>query len=186
MVENSTEAQPQEEKKHKVYKRDKNKIYSDSLNYLYGILKGLPQKSPLAYEISRATKLVGERIEEFDEQKTSLMEEYLLRTEDGRYQINDTTKAALEEAAKEEKQLPISVFDFVVDGDEDYKFEYEEKMLELLNEEQTFNFKKVNASKKNVVLENGDKVCLIECISNFFEAGQINFLESVGILEGLD
>lgn len=167
------------------FKRDPKKFYNDSLNILVGFFKGLPQKSPIAYELSRATKLVQERLESFEESKSLLMESYLLRTEKGEYQLSKEAEEEIEKAKVLGSQVRLTVFSFVIENP-DLVDEYREKMLDLLNQEVELKFRKVNASTKNISLETGERVRLIDCISNFFESGQINFLESIGILEGLD
>lgn len=175
-----------EEKKFKTYKKEKGKFYNDSLGTIIGMLKGLPAKSPIAYEVSRAIKVVKEKLDSYEEKKDQIMADYLLRNEKGEYELSDSVKETIEAAASEGKQIQPTLFGLVVDGDKDREFEYKSAMLDLLNEEVKFDFKVVNAKTKTVLLEGGPKEPLIDCISTFFEVGQINFLEEIGILQGLD
>lgn len=188
MTEGNLEAvsEGKEEREFKTYNKEKGKFYNNSLGTLLAMLKGLPPKSPIAYEVSRALKVVAEKVEKYEEEKDQLMAEYLLRNEKGEYELNDLAKEQVEKAKSEGKNIQPTMFGLVVDGNEDREFEYQSALLDLLNREVNLKFKTVNAKTKMVLLEDGSKEKLIDCISNFFEVGQINFLEEVGVLQGLD
>lgn len=167
------------------YTQERDKTYNEGLVQMLGMLKGLPQKNPLAFEISRGIKKVEEALVKFEDEKSDIMTDFLLVDVNGNWVVNESVAKSLEEAAKKGKQLVPTVFAYVVDGNKIREFEYKEKMGKLINEEQIFNFKSVDAKAKLVKV--GElKEPLINILSEYFESGQINFLEKIGILTGLD
>ena len=151
--------------------RKKGQIYNEDLLKVIGILKGIDQKTPLSLEISRALKQADKALEEAKESMNEIMESYAVRNEDGSFEI------------KKDASEPTTVFDYVIeDGKEE---EYKEAMTEVLLNEFNFNIKPVNASIKTVKVGE-ERQPLIDVISEYFSVGEINFLEEIGILQGLD
>lgn len=162
----------------KMYTKEKGKIYNEDLQIVLSSLTKLEQKNPIAYEISRAVKATQGAIEKFNEAKSKVMEEHLLRDADGNYVLKDEVK----EAMAENDKIQPTVYSYEVEGDEKA---YQEALLDVFKADTGITFKSIDASKKMVQVD-GKKEPLLEVISDYFGAGEIAFLEAVNILTGLD
>lgn len=165
--------------------KEEGKTYNSDLAMILGGLTGLPQKSPIAFEVSRASKKVAAANVSFEESRLEIMLGYILRDEKGEFVINEETQRVIEEYEKKGQKVSPTVFGYVTEGSRERKLEYIEVMNGLLNSEVVLNLRSVNASTKLIKTEEG-KLLLIDCLSDYFESGQINFLEEIGILTGLD
>lgn len=164
----------------KKYVKEAGKIYNEDLELFLGMLKGLPEKNPIAFELSRAMKSGAKAYEAFNENKEGILANFLLRDEEGKWVLSDEATKALEKDPK----ARVTIFDYVAEeGKED---EYRTALVELFKAEADITLKSVNATEKMVKLEDGTKEPLIEVISDYFGSGQITFLENVNILTGLD
>jgi len=166
------------------YKREFGKIYKSNLPKMLEDVKSLPQKNPIAYEISRVLKAIEKEHDPFVRERSNLMSEYLLRDENGNWVVTEKTLKTMEIAAEQGLRLIPTEFGYEIDGDEDAEFEYKEKMNKLLNTEVDLGVKPVDASKKTVKVGE-ERLPLLDVISDYFETTQINFLEESGVLTGL-
>lgn len=167
-----------------VYTREAAKLYKIQAIKIREELGKIPQKNPLAYEISRAIKVIDEEVASFTKERSDLMSIYLLRDEEGNWTITDQSKKVIEQGKENGLNLIPTEFGYIVDGDDDVEFEYKEKMNKLLNTEITLDIKGIDVSSKKVRVGE-ERLQLLEVISDFYEMNQINLLEKIGVLTGL-
>lgn len=153
-------------------------------------LKGLPQKSPLSFEISRATKVALPIAEQLEAEKGEIMSTWLLRDENGQHVINESTQKQIEEARAIGKVATPTVFAYIVDAStpkqlEKKQEEYTEIMRAFLDKFHNLKIKGIDAKAKNVKYDK-QTVPLISVLSEYFTVGQIDLLETIGLLVNLD
>jgi len=176
------------------FKAEEGKFYNQNLQGMVMELNQLPEKSPIAYEVSRFSKKVEKASEVFSELRQDLMSDYLLRDENGEWVPTDEVAEAIEKSKEGDPDAKVSPteFGYIVasnantsDKAIDYTKEYISKMNELYQIEIDITPpKSIDVNTKMIRVEN-EKIPLVECLSDYFGVNSINFLERVGILTGL-
>jgi len=160
------------------------KSYNSKLREVYQKLLGLPQKNPIAFEISRAIKSTESKLVEVGSQVDTIMGKFLLRNEAGDYIVKSETLKMIENAAREGLHLSPTEKGFIVDGDKESEKNYFRELDELLEQVTILDVIRVDIQEKTIRVD-GQSFKLIDLLSEYFEVGQINFLEEIGILSNL-
>lgn len=140
------------------------------------------KESPIVVEISRALKKVTTEAEDFEQNKDLLMRECFVMTKEGGFALNE---AAIKRG-KENKGNPITYFtkDFKY-GSKKLEKKFEEDFDKLRLDHTVFDFNTVNVNDR-MVEELGNVVPLKSVLWKSFTGQEIDFLEEINLLTGLD
>lgn len=161
------------------------KLYKEQLKSVLNGLREVPQKNPIAFEISRAIKIVTSKVEETEEKLSELKVDYLLRDAEGAYVVKPGVLEVIKTAQEQGVALVPEWSGYVVDGDAEAEKEYIDKGLEIVKQEVEIAFPSIDVQSKQVKV-NDVKEKLIDVLSDHFTVDQLIFLEDLGILTHLD
>lgn len=170
--------------KETIYGPEAGTIYSGKLREVYQKLVEIPQKNPIAFEVSRAIKLAESKLVDLNTKTESIMSEYLLRDETGSWVVKEEVLKKIELALGSGLKLQPNEKGFVVNGDKEREKEYFSKIDSLFDEVLEFKTIKVDVLEKTIKVD-GELVKLVNLLSEYFGVDQINFLEEIGILVNL-